>query len=220
MTPYYDDGSCVIYHGDCRGILPGLSTIGAVMVTDPPYGIGHSSGWDGKFRDEAIVGDDDTTARDDVLAMWDGPAIVFGTWKRPRPIACHTVLVWDKGPAAGMGDLSVPWKPNWEEIYIIGSGFHGRRDSGVISGQQVVTWSSGAASRVHPNEKPVGLMRDLISKCRPLADIVDPFIGSGTTLRAAKDLGRRSIGIEIDERYCEIAAKRLAQEVLDLGGVA
>jgi site-specific DNA-methyltransferase (adenine-specific) len=110
-----------------------------------------------------------------------------------------------------MGDLSIPWKPNWEEVYVIGIGFSGKRTTGVLSGHTVVTWAS--KGRQHPNQKPVSLMRELINKC-PTGTIVDPFMGSGTTLRAAKDLGRKAIGIELEERYCEIAANRLRQEVL------
>ena len=216
MTPYYEDDAVTIYHGDCREI-EAWDIAGGVMVTDPPYGVAHSSGWEGKFQGKAIANDDTVEMRDEVMRRWAGrPAIVFGSWKRPAPAGAHTALVWDKGPAAGMGDLSVPWKPNWETIFVCGPGFSGRRDSGVLTGYTVVTWSSGPVARVHPNEKPVGLMRDLIQKCPPLAEVVDPFMGSGTTLRAAKDLGRKAIGVEIEERYCEIAAKRLAQEVLAL----
>ncbi len=213
MTPYYADDWVTIYHGDCREIMPDAD----VLVTDPPYGYSHSSGWDGPFQNDPIAGDDDTTLRDAILGKWRGPAIVFGSWKSTPPGNVATVLVWDKGLAAGMGDLAMPWKPNWEHIYIIGSGFSGRRDSGVISGYNVVTWAS--KGREHPNEKPVGLLRDLLQKCPP-GLVLDPFMGSGTTLRAAKDLGRKAIGIEIEERYCEIAAKRCAQEVLDFGAIA
>jgi site-specific DNA-methyltransferase (adenine-specific) len=70
--------------------------------------------------------------------------------------------------------------------------------------------------RLHPNEKPVGVLRRLAEATPSHLDIVDPFMGSGTTLRAAKDLGRKAIGIEIEERYCEIAVQRLAQMVLDV----
>jgi len=220
VTPYYDDGTCVIYHGDSREI-DAWDIAGGVMVTDPPYGYAHESNRPGRFKGQQISGDADLGARDAVLAIWGArPALVFGSWKMPAPANTRTALVWDKGPAAGMGDLSMPWKPNWELVYVLGSGFAGRRDSGVISGYTVVTWSGGDGQRVHPNEKPVDLLRDLILKCPPLAVVVDPFMGSGTTLRAAKDLGRKAIGIEIEERYCEIAAKRLAQEVLDFGGAA
>lgn len=212
-TPYYDEGDVTIYHGDCRDILPHVAA--DVMVTDPPYGYSHESNWDSKWQGQQIAGDTDTSLRDAALAVWGSrPAAVFGSWKRPRPRATRAVLVWDKGPASGMGDLAIPWKPNWEEIYILGTGFAGRRDSGVLSGYTVVTWS-GRGQRVHPNEKPVNLLRDLIGKC-PAGVIVDPFMGSGTTLRAAKDLGRRAIGIEVEERYCEIAVQRLRQEVLTL----
>jgi len=109
-----------------------------------------------------------------------------------------------------MGDLRFPWKCSWEEIYIIGSGFRGSRDEGVIKGYSMITWET--AGRLHPNEKPVSLLRYLITKCHD-GVVLDPFMGSGTTLRAAKDLGRKAIGIEIDEHYCEIAARRLQQNV-------
>ncbi len=218
MTPYYSDDAVTIYHGDCREFdhLPG-----DVLVTDPPYGYAYASGWDGPWQNAPIAGDGDVSVRDAILGDWGArPAICFGHWRGTPPQAHYdatAVLVWDKGLAAGMGDLSVPWKPNWEMIYVFGEGFHGRRDSGVLSGYNVVTWAT--KGRVHPNEKPIGLLRDLIAKCPPGA-IFDPFMGSGTTLRAAKDLGRKAVGIEIEERYCEIAAKRCAQEVLDFEGVA
>jgi DNA modification methylase len=215
MRPYYDDGTVVIYHGDCRNVLQELTA--DVLVTDPPYGINHSSKQEqgeGKWCGRPIVGDASTESRDWVIDWWGSrPAVVFGSWKRARPSGLRAVLVWDKGLAAGMGDLSVPWKPNWEEVYILGDGFSGRRDSGVISGYTAVTWST--RGRLHPNEKPVGLMRDLILKCPP-GVILDPFAGSGTTLRAAKDVGRRAIGVEVDEHWCEVAARRLSQEVLPL----
>lgn len=143
-------------------------------------------------------------------------AVVFGSCKMPPPpIPLRATLVWDKGGHVGMGDLSLPWKQNWEHVYI--SGFVGRRDTGVLRFNALAPW---AGEYTHPHEKPLELMRELIGKCAPLAAIVDPFMGSGTTLRAAKDLGRRAIGIEIEERYCEIAARRMAQEVLDIGSAA
>ena len=219
MTPYYDDGQCVIYHGDCREV-DAWDIAGAVMVTDPPYGYDHASNWPGKFQGESIANDSDEVLRDEVLHLWAGrPAIIFGSLKSTRPPGTRCTLVWDKGPASGMGDLSIPWKPSFELVFVVGVGFVGSRSEGVLKGHHVVTWS-GEGQRKHPNEKPVDLLRALLLKCPPLADVVDPFMGSGTTLRAAKDLGRKAIGIEIEERYCEIAANRLAQGVLDFGGAA
>ena len=209
-TPYYEHAGITIYHGDCREILPSLAF--DVLVTDPPYGIAYKSGWAGPFRNTQIANDDTTDARDVVIGMLGNrPALVFGTWKRIPPAGAHTALVWDKGMAAGMGDLSVPWRPNWEAIFVIGKGFHGSRDTSVLTGHTVVTWAS--KGRTHPNEKPLTLLLTLLAKC-PGGIVLDPFMGSGTTLRAAKDLGRRAIGIEIEERYCEIAAKRMGQEVM------
>ena len=213
---YYQDEHVTLYHGDCLEVTEWLAA--DVLVTDPPYGYAHTSGWDGRFQGEVIANDHDLTARDEVLTLWGSrPALVFGSWRMPKPAGTHTVLIWDKGPAAGMGDLSIPWKPNTEEVYVIGRGFTGKRDSSVLTGHTVVTWAS--KGREHPNMKPQSLMEALIAKCPP-GVIAAPFAGSGSTLVAAKALGRRAVGIELEERYCEIAARRLSQGVLDLGGTA
>jgi DNA modification methylase len=204
VTPYYADDLVTLYHGDCRDVLP---TINAdVMVTDPPYGIDHSCNWEGPLTGVRIANDSSVSCRDQVLADWGKPALVFGSWKKSRPtLPIRAVLVWDKG-SWGMGDLSLPWTPSWEEIYVIGDGFSGRRDNGVLRYNAPQTLNG----REHPNEKPVELMRALVHKCDG-GVIVDPFAGSGATLRACKDLGRKAIGIEIEERYCELAAKRMSQ---------
>jgi len=216
MKPYYADSLVTIFHGDAREALPAAD----VLITDPPYGIAYSSGmtqpdrWSGAVA-RSIANDHDTSVRDAVLSAWNGPALVFGTWKAPRPAQTHTLLIWDTKGALGMGDLSVPWKPAHQEIYVIGKGFVGRRDSDVLSYAPVQAMASNG--RVHPNEKPVDLLSALIGKTPPSWTVLDAFCGSGPTLRAAKNLGRRAIGIEIEERYCEIAAERCRQEVLDFG---
>ena len=111
-----------------------------------------------------------------------------------------------------MGDLSIPWKPNTEEIYVLGSGFTGRRTGSVIKSLAIAgtVGQAGKGTRHHPTQKPVSLMESLITKCPP-GIIADPFAGSGSTLIAARNLGRKAIGVELDERYCEVIAKRLAQ---------
>jgi DNA modification methylase len=210
MTPYYEQSGITIYHGDCREVMPRLRA--DVLVTDPPYGINHASNFGASWNGTQIAHDADTSARDVILRCAPSmPAIVFGSWKQPRPLLTREVLIWDKGPNSGMGDLSFPWKRSWEEIYVIGDGFHGSRDEGVLKGYSVLTWES--RGRLHPNMKPESLMAYLLAKCPP-GIVIDPFAGSGTTLVAAKRLGRRAIGIEIEEKYCAIAATRLAQESL------
>jgi hypothetical protein len=210
MKPYFVDerAGITIYHGDCREVLP---VDADVLVTDPPYGIAYSSGWDGKFSGHKIRSDESSALRDLVLGWWfPRPALVFGTWKTPTPLETRALLIWEKGMHVGMGDLSMPWKPNFELIYVLGSGYAGHRGSGVLRHDAP---SPNFVAQFHPTEKPLALMLDLVRKC-PAGKILDPFMGSGATLRAAKDLGRTAIGIEIEERYCEIAAKRLAQEVM------
>lgn len=221
MTIYYQDESVTLYHGKATDFADHWLKAD-VLVTDPPYGYSHKSGGgprgDASWKNTTIANDHDTSARDNMLAAWgDRPAIVFGSWKRERPAATRALLVWDKGGHAGMGDLAMPWKPNFEDIYILGSGFTGKRESGVLSGYHVSAKESGG--RVHPHQKPSNLMDALIRKCPP-GTIADPFAGSGSTLYSAKALGRKAIGVEVEERYCEIIANRLSQEVLDLGEIA
>lgn len=207
MRPYYDDGTVTIYHADCREILPSLAA--DVLVTDPPYGIDFRSGWTGSN----IAGDTDTTLRDDILVAWGGrPAIVFGAAGEAKLADSVATLVWHR-PGSGMGDLTLPWKPDFELIHIFGAGFAApTRGPGVL--RDVFR---GAA--LHPHQKPLGLMRDLVSKCPP-GVVVDPFAGSGSTLVAARDLGRRVIGVEVAEHYCEVAVRRLAQGVMDFEAAA
>jgi DNA modification methylase len=214
MIPYYEDDLVALYHGDCLEITAWIEA--DVLVTDPPYGYNHASNRAGKFHGEAIANDHDLSARDKVLSAWgERPALVFGSWRMPRPSETHTLLTWDKGPASGMGNLAIPWKPNTEEVYVLGSGFVGHRGSSILTGHSVVTWAS--KGREHPNMKPSTLMEALILKT--VGIVADPFSGSGSTLVAAKHLGRRAIGVELEERYCEIAAQRLAQDTL-FGGAA
>ena len=211
-TPYYEEPGIVIFHADCREILPLLLKVDLVL-TDPPYGINYLSGHDSTLA-RSIHGDTDTTLRDYVLQTAQCPALVFGTWRAQRPANVRQLLIWDTLGALGMGALDLPWKPSHQEIYVLGAGFSGQRTSDVLSFAPVQ--SMAKSGRVHPHEKPLALLKELVSKCPP-GTILDPFMGSGTTLRAAKDLGRKCIGIEIEEKYCEIAVRRLAQTVLPLG---
>lgn len=219
MDPYYQDEHVTLYHGDCLE-LADLWVSADVLVTDPPYGMdyGGFGGRKGEPRRSAgrhrIAGDNDLIARDSVLAVWaDRPALVFGRWTQPRPMGTRARLIWDKRPCGFTGDLSIPWGATEEEIYVLGTGFVGPRSSNVLS---VPTLMSGDRERPdHPTPKPVGLMEQLIRKCPP-GTIVDPFAGSGSTLIAARNLGRTAIGVELEERYCEIIANRLAQGALDL----
>ena len=214
MKPYYQDDAVTIYHGDCREILPRIQA--EVLVTDPPYGMSYVSNSSKYGSTPPIVGDGDAALRDWLLDLWgERPAVVFGTWRVARP-AARALLVWDKGDSPGMGDLSVPWGPSHEEIYVRGPGWKGKRMGSVLRFQGLAPTDGQRPD--HPTPKPLALMVHLIERC-PDGVIVDPFMGSGTTLRAAKDLGRKAIGIEVEERYCRMAADRMGQEVL-FGAVA
>ncbi len=214
--PYYQDDLVTLYHGDCREITEWLAA--DVLVTDPPYGIAYNSGSRREVLAASIEGDADTTTRDTALAAWGTrPALVFGTWRIARPAETRARLVWDTKGALGMGDLSIPWKPSDQEIYVLGSGFSGRRDSNVITCPPVQSMSRNG--REHPHQKPVPLLAALLTKCPP-GVVADPFAGSGSLGVAAKMLGRSAVLVEVDERYCEIAVRRLAQDSLPFGGAA
>ena len=217
MKPYFQDELVTLYHGDCLE-HPELWMGADVLVTDPPYGMGYESNMNRLAKrgvpkvGRPVLGDADTTARDAVLEMWRGrPALVFGKWTVQRPASTRMRLIWDKR-VHGMGDITLPWGPAEEEIYVLGSGFAGKRSGNVIQAQMLM--SNDKDRPDHPTPKPVALMEALVSKCPP-GTIADPFAGSGSTLVAARNLGRRAIGIEIEEKYCEITARRLSQQVFD-----
>ena len=200
-----------IYQGDCLEIMKtiDLNSIG-VIVTDPPYGIEYSSGFENALS--GVTGDNDTGLRDAIIELFhETPAIIFGSWKRGRPKNCKAVLTWEKTNLVGMGDLSLPWKPNTEEIYILGRGFIGYRGSSVIRCDAPVTWNSFSFGRLHAHQKPVSLMKELIKKC-PWDTVFDPFMGVGSTAIACLQLNKSFIGIEIDAGYFDIAKKRIEKE--------
>lgn len=200
-------GNQTLYLGDCLEIMPTLGKVDAV-VTDPPYGTKNKSSWNGKHGDCMIINDESIDVRDFVLksGLFDR-ALVFGSWRMPRPENTKQILIWNKGGHCGMGDLSIPWKPNFEEIYVIGSGFKGSRTSGILNFISDRECNGVVRERFHPTEKPIPLMKELISKTPGL--IFDPFMGSGTTLVACQQMGRQGIGIEIDPQYFQIACERV-----------
>ena len=215
-------GLATLCLGDCREILPALQPDCALF--DPPFGIGYKSGyatdalWAGG---RSIANDGCTTARDEAIKMLgEIPMLVFGSRKAPLPPSCKMTLTWDKGPALGMGDLSLPWKPTTEEIYVVGRGFVGTRDKGAVVYHPPVQ-SMAKNGRLHPNEKPVGLLRILLQSL-PDGLVCDPFMGSGSTGVAALQENRSFVGCEIDPAYFDIACRRIedAQRQGSLFGAA
>jgi DNA modification methylase len=226
--PYYVDDLVTLYHGDCREITEWLAA--DVLITDPPYGVrydpgGPRRGYADRPLGDRIVSDNDTSIRDRILASWgesEKPAAVFGTWHAPRPKNTRQILVWWKRESKNLSrHRGRPWVSNWEEIYILGDWPKGEEDAahGVIPTDEHRAAGYGAAATIgHPTPKPIVLMEQLLGKA-PAGLIADPFAGSGSTLVAAKGLGRHAVGVELEERYCEISARRLAQDTL-FGGAA
>jgi len=200
MTPYYQDDAVTIYHGDCREWMPEAE----IIVTDPPYGIGKAP-WDSEFMLPPIP----PSAR--ALCLMPG---VWNIGNSPQQI-WHLTYRWTlaarliNGMTNGAGGFG-----NWIPALLYSA-----------TGVSVYTQDGDCKEFVvgreakpdHPSPKPLAPVRWFVQRC-PDGMILDPFMGSGTTLVAAKSLNRRAIGIEIEERYCEIAALRCSQEVLGLVG--
>jgi DNA modification methylase len=224
MKPYYSDGAVTLYHGNCRDILPTLGPVDLVL-TDPPYGINYVSNHTVGRGATPITNDgarlslalqrqvipllSDKTQHVLWFTRWD---VWPDVWAELGPwFPLRGMLVWDKGDP-GMGDLK-HWGPSYELIASAGWGKTvGSRDQSVLR-----YFKPSAAMRVHPTEKPQALLRYLIDKLTP-STVLDPFAGGGSTLLAARDCGRKAIGIEISEAYCEAAARRLSQGSLELVG--
>jgi DNA modification methylase len=221
VKPYYQDDLVTLYHGDCLEVTDWLDA--DVLVTDPPYGIawkGITTGLNAGYEKHkaGIAGDNTIQARDDVLTLWgEKPAIVFGSWKIARPAKTKHRLIWHK-KGQPSGPLNAPFMTQDEEIYILGDGF--LSTSPPMRSVIATTEHRPTAVREagHPTPKPVGLMETLILRC--LGDVIaDPFAGSGATLIAARNLGRKAIGVELEEKYCELIATRLSQQAFDLEGL-
>lgn len=217
MTPYYEDEAVTIYHADCRDILPSLPKVDLVL-TDPPYGV------DLEY----------TEAVDDSFDKWK--ELIDSTLPIMRTLSNGSVFL-PTSKLEGEAYLFQKWIPDWRICWFKGASctrsFVGFKDWETIfvygkpRGDQFHDYFHASASDVrdivrgHPCPKPLKWAKWLIKKGSQDNDLVlDPFMGSGTTLRAAKDLGRKAIGIEIEEKYCEIAAKRMSQEVLKFEAVA
>lgn len=220
MKPYFERGGITIYHGRAEDVLPTLEPSSVDLVlTDPPYGIGlENHGAANRRRTPRswrIDGDMSADVGTKAVEFFESrawAAIVFAHPMQPWPGRWRQHLVWDKGPAVGGGgDPFLCWKQSWELIQVARTAhLQGGRDTAVLR-----FWATPETSRLHPCAKPLPLIRYLIGKASAVGDLIlDPFCGSGTTLRAAMDLGRRAIGIEIEEKYCYIAAKRLEQQTL------
>lgn len=216
MRPYYEDDAVTIYHGDCREVMPLLPTPDAI-VTDPPYGLGDK--WQGgggettksswRFDPSEAQAWDSAPVPEVVDLASAAPAVVIwgGNYYALPPTRCW--FMWDK-------KQNDQWTTAQAEMAWT------NLDRPVRMFRMAQAEAYGSMNKEHPTQKPLALMSWCLEMMRlePNALILDPFMGSGTTLRAAKDRGYRSIGIDLDERYCEIAARRMAQEVLRCGLVS
>jgi len=221
--PYYQDDAITIYHGDCRDILPTLGPVDLVL-TDPPYGevsrpsnglrnLDKGCADDVFYSIEEIAGGIDACLRGSVY-VWCGTEQV-SYWRAAfDDFGMSTRLcIWEKTNPSPM---------NGEHIWLssIETCVYAKKPKATFNEFcQSPVWRVPSHSVTdHPTEKPLLLFKRLVQASSNAGDtILDPFVGSGTTLRAAKDLGRKAIGIEISEAYCEIAAKRMSQTVMDLG---
>jgi DNA modification methylase len=240
--PYYQDDHATIYHGDCRVLLPVLSA--DVAITSPPYNLNYGAhghrGKASRFANKYGQYDDSLAPADyadllvDVvrdclrickvtfinLGMTSGSRFGTAAMLGAHAEAFKELLVWDRGhgePAINPGMVNAVA----EMVFVFESAHPETRQFKEATWRgdidNIMRIPKPKANSEHGATFPTALVLHLLSICAEPGVIIDPFMGSGTTLRAAKDMGRRSIGIDIDERYCEIAAKRLGQEVLDLG---
>jgi DNA modification methylase len=206
MKPYFEEGGITIYHGDCREILPTLESV-ALVLTDPPYGIGEhggacrTRGAPGYSKHKNLGWNKERPARDifDLILVKSIAAVIWGgnyfaDFLPPK----MGWFYWEKLMGGDFSDGELAWTS---------------RDGAL---RQFTKCPKGM-NKLHPTEKPLELISWCLGFFPDAQTVLDPFMGSGTTLVAAKNLNGRAIGIEIEERYCEIAAKRLSQSVFPFG---
>jgi DNA modification methylase len=224
VNPYYQDDHVTIYHGDCRDVLPSIMPADVdLLLTDPPYGVAFTlpaqvvgKGNRARLRGGKPPVFDDDKPFDPAHLLRFPRLVLFGAnhYSDKLPVSGGW-LVWDKtgggrGPDNSFADAELAWTTVVRTPRIFHHLWKG-----------LVRDSEAGESVLHPTQKPVALMAWIIQNWSTAGGLIlDPYMGSGPIVRAAKNLGRRAIGIEFEERYCEIAAKRCAQEVLDYGGAA
>lgn len=209
--PFYDDGNGrVIYCGDCLRAIDAVRDCDLFLL-DLPYGIGLKENGRNGYNWEVANDSDQSFGIQVLSAIDDRPTIAFASPTKPWPGKWRQYLVWDKGPTVGGGgDPATCWKMTWELIQVRNTPpLTGKRDEAVLKFH--VTQRDYA---LHPCQKPVSLLRYLIEKTAANGVICDLTCGSGSAIRAAKDLGACSIGFELRHDYCEIAADRLRQNLL------
>lgn len=211
MKPYYEEKGITIYHGDCREILPSLPKVDLVL-TDPPYGIDHPTDYANRGRANLaactdyipVYGDDEPYDPSWLLAL-GCPLVLWGANHYADKLPSQSGwLVWDKERPDDLDQATCELA--WTN-YVKGVRRLRYRWNGMLR--------DGNEPLYHPMQKPVALSKWALSlRWSPAGTVLDPYMGAGGVLRAAKDLGRKAIGIEIEEKYCEIAAKRMSQGVL------
>jgi len=222
VKPYYADSLVTIYHGDCREIAIDRADC---LISDPPYAEQTHKGARSVTASRALV--------DFYCISPDTLAASLAAHAPKRWCVCtidwrHAVSL-EATPPAGLRfvRLGVWVKPNGAPQFTGDRPATGWEAVGILHGEDVplrwnggghhAVWTHNKFSGVHPTQKPLSLVKEWVRLFSDAGEtVLDPFCGSGTTLRAAKDLGRRAIGIEIEEKYCAIAAERCRQEVLAL----
>jgi DNA modification methylase len=215
VKPYYQDPAVTIYNGDCREIVPTLGRFD-LLLTDPPYGIGLDRGMGGGGKAGICP---------------RNPRRYAGTWDREKQeegillaiAAAETCIVWGGNYYSDILTQQAKWLV-WDKCQTMPTYSDAELAWTTLGGVSVKMFRHSGngllaveKDRFHPTQKPLALMQWCLGLVPAAQTILDPFAGSGTTGRAAKDLGRKAVLIEREEHYCEIAARRMGQEVLDLG---
>ena len=209
LRPYYDEAGITIYHADCAQVLPFLDPVD-LLLTDPPYGIGAGKGGAGAHQKSHMDGpcewDKDVSPQaliDSAVSKARGAIVWGGNYYTMPP--CRGMLIWDKKqPMEWFSTAHFEYA--WTTF---------NRNAKAYRASQVEVYAK--MDKAHPTQKPLEVIYWCIQQAEavaPVSTILDPFMGSGTTLVAAKNLGKRAIGIERELKYCEIAVRRLAQQTL------